>query len=353
MHRVPVTTTTVNRKPSHKRDKTQGFRQPGSKEDYGRLRAEDETRLQSAATDGGAAAAADYSSQSGGTKHGTYTSYEPIYIYKDGRVPTPPEAPAPLQPGDAAKMFGSFEDSPMPYGSLATLDKTNVLPLGAMATQPVQIGQCQTYDNDLMSEPPPPTAAVITAAAHTALATAAAPAFVGASDSNHSAPQCNVAHTPVPAATHASTLRHQSSTASNPDTTRVYEKSENTGTIRRKRSVKKDVETKTVAIQETDKPYDKPLKGVLKQTSAYDRLVPLMAKAPGASPIQTAPSFSPTTTSPKIGGGESRMGEYPYETLQRSPSLKGGTPAATHGSRRKNKHNNQTTTTLTQTNAPK
>lgn len=186
----------------------------------------------------------------------------------------------------------------------------------------------------------PNATAIVTAAAQTALATATAPAFVGASNPGRSTSR-NVA--PVPAATHTCALRQQSSVTSGSDTSTVYEQSENTGTIKRKKSIKKENSTNTSISISTPSttPAEKPLKGVLKQTSAYDKPKPLMAKAPGASPSASASSISST----EVGSDPSGSNAVKHEVAGKSSSMKRVNRVATPGAtRRKGKSEHQTST---------
>ncbi|KAG7167066.1 Neuroligin-1-like 2 [Homarus americanus] len=350
MYGAPAATATVSRTRSRKTDGTSDYGRTGGTTEYVRSGTTGEYGLSAVALDfGRPAAATDYCHQGGSPGYGGYTTYEPTYMYKDSTVPSPPKTPTTPQPGDATKIFG-YGGPRVPRVPLATFGKINNHSPGDGSSHPEQGRPRPTYESSTTSVPAPNTAAAVTAAAQTALATATAPAFVGASNTNRSAPRGTV--TPAPAATHTVALRQQSSTTSGSDTGTVYEQSENTGTIKRRKSVKKENVTKSVVTQDTDKPYDKPLKGVLKQTSAYDKPKPLMAKAPGASPSASASSLS-SNTSVEVGSGASGTNETAHEPLQKTPSVKKGTRVATPGIRRKNKSDNHTTTATMQTDSPK
>ncbi|XP_071520112.1 uncharacterized protein [Panulirus ornatus] len=352
MYGVPAATATVSRTRSRKSDGTADYVHTGATADYVRSGPAGEYGRPGLPVDYGRPAT-DYTRQGGGATYGGYSPYEPTYIYKDGSVPSCPQAPTtPQQPPDAAKTFGSYGEPRAPRGTLATFGKmtsSHYAPADGVP-QPDPGRRRPAYEGSVSSTPAPNAAAVVTAAAQTALATATAPAFVGASSSSRcsaaaAAPRTAITAVPPPAATHTMAIRQQSSTTSGSDTGTVYEQSENTGTIKRKKSVKKESVTNAFfgpASDAGDKTYDKPLKGVLKQTSAYDKPVPVMAKAPGASPSTSASSLSSSSTSPEVGTSGGGSGEASHEQpppllLQKTPSTKKGTRVATPGIRRKNK----------------
>lgn len=343
MYGAPAATATVNRTRSRKNDGTADYVHGGSAADYVRSGPAGEYGRQGLPMEyGRPVVATEYGRQGGGGTYGGYSPYEPTYIYKDGSVPSSSHTPTNPQPPEAAKTYGSYGEPRPPRGTLATFGKkSNYSPEGTIQPDPGR--RRPNYESNVSSTPTPNPTAVVTAAAQTALATATAPAFVGASNSTRTAPRSTVTPAPPPAATRTVALRQQSSTASGSDTGTVYEQSENTGTIKRKKSVKKESVANTVfTAHDTDKAYDKPLKGVLKQTSAYDKPIPLMAKAPGASPSASASSLSSSSTSPEVGSGS---GEASHEPLQKTPSMKKRTRVATPGIRRKNKTDNHTVIT--------
>ncbi|KAK8724046.1 hypothetical protein OTU49_011414, partial [Cherax quadricarinatus] len=372
MYGAPAATATVSRSRPRKNDGATDYGHTGTSAEFVRSGPLGEYGRSAIAADyGTSVGAVDYGCQGVGPLYGGYATYEPTYAYKDNNVLSSPKTPTSPQPGEQTKSFGSYGEPRVPRGPLATFGKTSNHSPGDGAAKPEQGRSRPTYESTATYTPVPNSAAVVTAAAQTALATATAPAFVGASNSTRSAPRSPVSPAPAPAATHTVAVRQQYSTTSGSDTGTVYEQSENTGTIKRKKSIKKDSVTKPVVAQDPEKSYDKPLKGVLKQTSAYDKPKPLMAKAPGASPSPSASSLSSSGTSIEVGSSASEAPHSPIlktqephqktqeylqkthddlqknheplqKTLQKTSSMKKGTRVATPGIRRKNKSDNQT-----------
>lgn len=356
MYGAPAATATVNKARARKSDGaeygragiTADFTLSAPTRDYNRPAGVLSTDF------GRPASGVDYSRQGVNPMGSSYSPYEPTYAYKDGGVGGSPMVPSAIQePGAMNKTYGSYGEQRTPRVPLATFGKARNQGALESAVQPDRASPRHAYEPSTTSTPistPKPTAAVVTAAAHTALATATAPAFVGASPSSKVMTRGQPSPAPPVAATHTTALLQQSSTTSSSDTGTVYELSENTGTIKRKKSVKHET-TPTVTQTENNKEgktYDKPLKSALKQTSAYDKPKPMMAKAPGASPPSTsasASSLSSSSTSPDI----SSSGNEPAQPLpQRTPSTKRSTRVATPGVRRKTKQDNHTSSTPVQ-----
>ncbi|XP_045597861.2 uncharacterized protein [Procambarus clarkii] len=347
MYGAPAATATVSRSRPRKSDGTPDYGHTSASVDYVRSGPSGEYGRPTIGMDyGKPVAVADYGRPGGGHMYGGYPTYEQTYTYKDNNILSSQKPTSP-QPGEQ-KTFGPYG---VPRVQMATFGKTNSHSPGDGATEPEKTQARPTYDGSTSYTSTPSAAAAVTAAAHTALAAATAPAFVGASSTTRSAPRGTVCPAPPPAATRTMALRQQSSTTSGSDTGTVYEQSENTGTIKRRKSIKKDNVTQPVVTPEPEKTYDKPLKGVLKQTSAYDKPKPLMAKAPGASPSPSASSLSSSGTSIEVCSVVCEPAAQ--DPLHKTPSMRKGLRVATPGIRRKNKNDNQTTTTLMQTDSPK
>ncbi|XP_069987680.1 uncharacterized protein [Penaeus vannamei] len=280
---------------------------------------------------------AEYARKGATDPYSRYDTYEPTYIYKDSRVASAPKNPATSEISNSNKTYETYGEARPARVPLATFGKMGNHSPGDGASYTEQTRLRQNYDP---SKTMPNATAIVTAAAQTALATATAPAFVGASNPGRSSSR-NIA--PVPAATHTCALRQQSSVTSGSDTSTVYEQSENTGTIKRKKSIKKESSTNTsISISSpSTTPAEKPLKGVLKQTSAYDKPKPLMAKAPGASPSASASSISST----EVGSEPSGSNAVKHDVAAKSSSMKRVNRVATPGAtRRKGRSDNQTST---------
>lgn len=348
MYGAPAPTATVNKAHARKSDGANyaasvgavDFARPGAVGEYFRAGAPD------------CGMSLDYGRAAVSPGYGGYIPYEPTYLYKDGSDPAVKAHVAP-NTREATKGYGVYGDQRTPRRPLGTFGKTNTYPAGEVTAQPDHIRGRPPQDTSQPPTSPPTSAPVVTAAAQTALTTVTAPAFVGASSNNRSTSP-NIAVAPPPAAMHTSALRQQSSTTSSSDATTVYEQTENTGTIKR-RKAKADAATSGTASPtqvasspEPDKPYDKPLKSALKQTSAYDKPKPLMARAPGASPPSTstsASSLSSTSTN-----NDSCDPEHRHTTLNRTPSgaAKKTTRVATPAIKRKtNRQDNHTTASTT------
>ncbi|XP_042891084.1 uncharacterized protein LOC122265736 [Penaeus japonicus] len=334
---TPAPVATVNRSRSRKSDgagdyiHSSDYLQQGNNSDFGRQGAPMDYDKAGSKT-------GEYGRKGTNDPYSRYDTYEPTYIYKDSRVASAPKKPATSEINNSNKTYETYGEARSPRVPLATFGKMGNHSPGDGASYTEKTRPRQNYDPS-MSVTPSATA-IVTAAAQTALATATAPAFVGASNPGRSNSR-NLA--PVPAATHTCALRQQSSVTSGSDTSTVYEQSENTGTIKRKKSLKKENSTNTsvsISTQSTT-PNEKPLKGVLKQTSAYDKPKPLMAKAPGASPSASASSISST----EIGSGSSGNNAVKHDVAGKSSSLKRINRVATPGAtRRKGKSDNQTST---------
>ncbi|KAK3862054.1 hypothetical protein Pcinc_032047 [Petrolisthes cinctipes] len=357
MYGAPAATATVNKAHARKSDSSE-YGRTGVTPDYtlsGPTRDYNRTAGALATDYGRPAAGVDYNRQGVNTIGTSYSPYEATYGYKDASVGGSHMAPTVVQEPDTMnKAYGSYGEHRTPRVPLATFGKTR----NQSALEGTDhLNPRQTYEpsSPTPSPTPKPAAAVVTAAAHTALATVTAPAFVGASPSSKSTTRTAPSPAPPVAATHTTALLQQSSTTSSSDTATVYEQSENTGTIKRKKPTKNET---SPTVTQTDnnkegKAYDKPLKSALKQTSAYDKPKPVMARAPGASPPSTsasASSLSSSSTSPEV----SSSGNEPARPLiHHTPSTKKSTRVATPGVRRKTKQDNHTSSTSVQANLHK
>ncbi|KAK8404413.1 hypothetical protein O3P69_007601 [Scylla paramamosain] len=347
MYGAPAATATVNKARVRKSDGADYARDYG---DYSRQGAVAEYLR--AVPDVGRAAPVDFSRPPGGPLYGSYTPYDPTYLYKDSGEPGP-KAPIAPKAHDMAKTYGSYSDQRTPNRPLATFGKTCTYPAGEPAPQPDYSQSRPPQETSPLPAPPHTSPAAVTAAAQTALAAATAPAFVGASVPTRTASPKDYG-APPPAAMHTSALRQQSSTTSSSDATTVYEQTENTGTIKRKKTKGDTASPATLtppqipSSPEPDKPYEKPLKSALKQTSAYDRPKPLMARAPGASPPSTSTSASSLSSSST--NNDPCDSDHRHVPLNRTPSAKRSARVATPAVRRKGpRQDNHTTTTTIQT----
>lgn len=350
MYGAPAPTATVNKAHARKSDGANyaagigavDFARPGAVGEY----------LRAGAPDSGRMPTMDYGRAAVTPGYGGYTPYEPTYRYKESSEPAVKTLVAP-KAQEATKGYGAYGDQRTPSRPLATFGKTNTYPAGEVAAQPDHTKGRPPHDTSQSPAAPPTSPAVVTAAAQTALATVTAPAFVGASNTNRTASP-KIPAAPPPAAMHTSALRQQSSTTSSSDATTVYEQSENTGTIKRKKT-KADIATtgsssptQGASSPEPDKPYDKPLKSALKQTSAYDKPKPVMARAPGASPPSTSPSAS--SLSSTSTNNDPCDPEHRHTALNRTPSgaARKTNRVATPATKRKtNRQDNHTTTSAT------
>lgn len=352
MYGAPAATATVNRARTRKSDGAADYGRTGSTTEYIRsAKSADYGRQIASPEYGRMGGSGGYTHQGTGPAYSGYMPYESSYACKESSNPSAPRTPTTPTAADETKTFASYSGGlRTPRGPLATFGKTTTHSPTNESVQ--EQPRPHPANNSTSASPPVPnTAAVVTAAAQTALATVTAPAFVGASSPGRSGTSCS---TSSAAPSHSAAIHQQESTASSSDTATVYEQSENTGTIKRKKSVKKDNEVKTVVIHEPyDKPYDKPLKGVLKQTSAYDKPKPIMAKAPGASPSASASSLS-SATSTDVGSGASGSSEVVVQgILQKTSSLKrSNVRPATPGTKHKTKHDNHTSTTVAHVKLP-
>lgn len=348
MYGAPAATATVNK--AHARKSDGASYAPGvSAADFARPGAVGEY-LRAGAQDPGRTAAMDYGRAAVGPGYGAYTPYEATY-YKDSNEPGVLTHVSP-KTREGTKGYGAYGDQRTPSRPLTTFGMTSSYPSGEAAAQPEHSRGKPPQEGSQSLPASPTSAAVVTAAAQTALATVTAPAFVGASPTNRAAspktPTVLPPGAPAPAAMHTTALRQQSSTTSSSDATTVYDQTENTGTIKRKKT-KADTGTaspvQVASSPEPDKPYDKPLKSALKQTSAYDKPKPLMARAPGASPPSTSTSASSLSSTSTNNDSADR-----HATLNRTPSgtAKKSTRVATPAIRRKtNRQDNHTTASTT------
>ncbi|KAK7084783.1 hypothetical protein SK128_028168 [Halocaridina rubra] len=341
MYGAPSSIATVSRARSRKSDGAADYGRTMPVTDYVRSAKSADYGLQGGVSDYGRAVGSNpYGQQGVATTYSGYIPYESSYGYKAGSAPSTPRTPTTPTKGDEAKTFTYTTGMRSPRGPLATFGKS-VTPAVTDGPQHESVSSQITNNSSTSSAPAPSTSAVVTAAAQTALATVTAPAFVGATSPGKSTPRT----APPPASFHSSAIQQDS--ASSSDATTVYEQSENTGTIKRKKTAKRENPVKTVVIQEPfekpfDKPFDKPLKGVLKQTSAYDKPKPVMAKAPGASPSASASSLSSATSADvgTVASGSCDIG-VGHEVQQKTSSLKKsiirpGTPGARHKTRQEN-----------------
>lgn len=353
MYGAPAPTATVNKAHARKSDGANyaagvgaiDFARPGAVGEYLRAGAPDCVRTP----------AMEYGRAAVSPGYGGYTPYEAAYRYKDSAEPPGQTLMAP-KTQEATKGYVAYGDQRTPSRPLATFGKTNTYPAGESTVQPDPIKGRPPQDTTRPPAASPASPAVVTAAAQTALATVTAPAFVGASNTPRTAsPKIPVA--PPPAAMHTSALRQQSSTTSSSDATTVYEQSENTGTIKRKKTKAETATTGTssppqvASSPEPDKPYDKPLKSALKQTSAYDKPKPMMARAPGATPPSTSPSASSLSSTSTIN--DPCDPEQRHTALSRTPSAGArktnriATPATKRKTNRQDNHTTASTTIQT------
>ena len=221
---------------------------------------------------------------------GTYNHYQPYehsYAYKESGSPSPIPVTPPTVP-DPVKSFGSYNENRSPRGPLATFGKSSFSSKDDGGTKT----SAQSTSKSHSINPNHSTQVNVTAAAHSVISTAAAPAFVGASTSSTNTSPKNL-----------SPKTASSSTDMNVPT--VYEQTENTGTIKRKKSTKvKSSGSQSSPSQErvVEKlQSEKPLKSALKQTSAYDRPPkPLVHTIAPSLSISSLDSSSPSLGSTSL-----------------------------------------------------